>query len=88
MNYGELHCDLVHSGLVFSKDTSLLTEARISFLGNSFWISLTVFFFFLFFFFIFFYFFIYNTSTTYKMLLNTTYSAYTTYNTVLITFFT
>ena len=40
------------------------------------------------FFFFFFYFFIYNTSTTYKMLLNTTYSAYTTYNTVLINFFT
>ena len=36
----------------------------------------------------FFFFFIYNTSTTYKMLLNTTYSAYTTYNTVLINFFT
>ena len=40
------------------------------------------------FFFFFFFFFIYNTSTTYKMLLNTTYSAYTTYNTVLINFFT
>ena len=41
---------------------------------------------FFFFFFYFFLLFIYNTSTTYKMLLNTTYSAYTTYNTVLITF--
>ena len=47
-------------------------------------------FFFLFFIFLFIiiFLFIYNTSTTYKMLLNTTYSAYTTYKTVLITFFT
>ena len=39
-----MHCDLVDSSLVFSKENvSLLTGARISFLGYRFLISLTVF---------------------------------------------
>ena len=41
ISYGELHCDLIDSSLVFFY--SLLSGACISFLGNSLWISLTVF---------------------------------------------
>ena len=41
INYGRMHCDSVDSSL--SINASLLTGARIPFLDNSFWISLTVF---------------------------------------------
>ena len=46
INYGELHFDSVNSSLVFFyplDSVSLLTGARSSSLGNSFWTSLTVF---------------------------------------------